>query len=129
MNRTNAASGGAWTGRAPVAGSIPHPAEKGKNFFRFSLWEKYFLYKKGGTSVPPFLIQCMGQPWGLSPRRSARHRIISPAMLTAISAGVTAWIAVPMGVWICAMDSSGMPASRSLRFTEAVLVREPMTPT
>ena len=24
-------------------------------------------------------------------------------MLTAISAGVTAWIAVPMGVWICAM--------------------------
>ena len=50
-------------------------------------------------------------------------------MLTAISAGVTARMAVPMGVWICAMDSSGMPASRSRWFTEAVLVREPMTPT
>lgn len=66
---------------------------------------------------------------GLIAPALCRHRIISPAMLTAISAGVTAWIAVPMGVWICAMDSSGMPASRSLRFTEAVLVREPMTPT
>ena len=38
-------------------------------------------------------------------------------MDTAISSGVTALIAVPMGVWTKAIFSSGMPASRSRWFT------------
>lgn len=62
----------------------------------------------------------MGQPWGVGPRRCARTWIISPAMLTAISSGVTARMGVPMGVCTRAMASSGMPASRSRWFTDAV---------
>lgn len=45
-------------------------------------------------------------------RRVARTQIISPVMETAISSGVTALMAVPMGVWTEAMASSVMPASR-----------------
>ena len=48
----------------------------------------------------------MGQPWSTTPafsRRVARTQIISPAMDTAISSGVTALMAVPMGVWTLAM--------------------------
>ena len=43
----------------------------------------------------------MGQPRSFIPafsRRVARTQIISPAMDTAISSGVTALMAVPMGV-------------------------------
>ena len=69
------------------------------------------------------------QPWEVGPRRWARTWIISPAMLTAISSGVTARMGVPMGVCTRSMDSSGMPASSSRWFTEAVFRREPMTPT
>ena len=73
----------------------------------------------------------MGQPWSTTPafsRRVARTQIISPAMDTAISSGVTALMAVPMGVWTLAMAASLMPASRSRALTLAVLAREPMTP-
>ena len=48
----------------------------------------------------------MGQPPCFTPaasRRSARTQIISPAMDTAISSGVTALMGVPMGVWTEAM--------------------------
>ena len=48
----------------------------------------------------------MGQPWSITPafsRRVARTQIISPAIDTAISSGVTALMAVPMGVWTLAM--------------------------
>ena len=73
----------------------------------------------------------MGQPPCFTPaasRRSARTQIISPAMDTAISSGVTALMGVPMGVWTEAMAASPIPASRRRALTLAVLAREPMTP-
>ena len=73
----------------------------------------------------------MGQPWSCTPafsRRVARTQIISPAMDTAISSGVTALMAVPMGVWTEAMAVSLIPTSRRRWLTLAVLLREPMTP-
>lgn len=70
-----------------------------------------------------------GVPPPAASRRAARTQIISPAMDTAISSGVTALMGVPTGVWTKAIFSSGMPASRRRWFTKAVFFREPMTPT
>ena len=50
-------------------------------------------------------------------------------MLTAISAGVTALIAVPMGVWIVRVFSAATPAAISRWFTKSVFFAEPITPT
>ena len=57
------------------------------------------------------------------------HTSAGPVSYTHLSSGVTARMGVPMGVCTRAMASSGMPASRSRWFTDAVLRREPMTPT
>ena len=70
-----------------------------------------------------------GAAVGGGARRWARTWIISPAMLTAISSGVTARMGVPMGVCTRSMEDWGMPASSSRWFTDAVFRREPMTPT
>ena len=61
-------------------------------------------------------------------RRSARTSISSPAMLTAISAGVWALMAVPMGVYTRSSCSLVKPSARSFLFSSAVMAREPMTP-
>ena len=61
-----------------------------------------FEQQKHQAGAGPVL--CMGQPWEVGPRRWARTWIISPAMLTAISSGVTARMGVPMGVCTRSME-------------------------
>lgn len=55
-----------------------------------------------GAFVMPTAVH--GAAVGGGPRRWARTWIISPAMLTAISSGVTARIGVPMGVCTRSME-------------------------
>ena len=81
-------------------------------------------FTRAGRSLSAFLSEAKKQ-MRLTADASG---IISAAMLTAISSGVTAPMARPMGVWTFASCSSEMPASRNFALTAAVFFLDPMTP-
>ena len=59
----------------------------------------------------------------------ARKAISSPATLIAISAGVSAPMARPMGAWTRSVSSFVSPASHMSSFDFAIFFRLPITPT